>query len=38
MKVNNAISAEFDGVITAICLSNGDSVDEDDVIFKVARS
>ena len=38
MKVNNAISAEFDGVITEICLSNGDSVDEDDVIFKVARS
>ncbi|MGN1219622.1 MAG: biotin/lipoyl-containing protein [Candidatus Cryptobacteroides sp.] len=38
MNVNNAISAEFDGVITAICLSNGDSVDEDDVIFKVARS
>ena len=38
MKVNNTISAEFDGVITAICLSNGDSVDEDDVIFKVARS
>ena len=38
MKINNAIAAEFDGVITAILPSNGDSVEEDDIIVKVARA
>ena len=38
MKIQNAISAEFDGVITAILPANGDSVEEDDVILKIARS
>lgn len=38
MKINNAVCADFDGVITAILPSNGDSVEEDDVIFKMTRS
>ncbi|MCQ2165333.1 MAG: oxaloacetate decarboxylase [Bacteroidales bacterium] len=38
MKINNAICADFDGVITAICAGNGDTIDEDDVIIKIARS
>lgn len=38
MKINNAICADFDGVITAICAGNGDTIDEDDVILKIARS
>ena len=38
MKVNNAICADFDGVITAILASNGDTVEEDDAILKIARS
>jgi len=37
MKVNNAICAEFDGTITAILGKNGEAVDEDDVIVKIAR-
>lgn len=37
MKTQNAICAEFDGLITAFCFSNGDSVDEDDVLVKVVR-
>ena len=36
MKIQNAVCAEKDGVITAILLSNGDSVEEDDVIMKIA--
>lgn len=35
MKTYNAIMSEFDGVIAQICLNNGDSVYEDDVIIKV---
>ncbi|MCQ2145655.1 MAG: oxaloacetate decarboxylase [Bacteroidales bacterium] len=38
MKVNNAISADFDGTITAILAHNGDTIDEDDVILKIARN
>ena len=38
MKINNAICADFDGVITAICASNGDTIEEDDTILKIARS
>ena len=38
MKTYNAICADFDGVITEICCKNGDSVDEDDVILKIARN
>ena len=38
MKIQNAICAEFDGVITAIIPSNGDTVEEDDVIFRIARN
>ena len=38
MKVQNAVAADFDGVITAILKSPGDSVDEDDAILKVSRS
>ena len=35
MKTYNAIRADKDGVITAILVSNGDSVEEDDVIMKL---
>lgn len=38
MKIQNAVCAEFDGVITAILPANGDSIEEDDVIMKIARS
>ena len=38
MKTYNAICADFDGTITEICCKNGDSVDEDDVILKIARN
>ena len=38
MKTYNAICADFDGVITEICCKNGDSVDEDDVILKIAHN
>lgn len=37
MKVNNTISADADGVIVAILPSNGDTVEEDDVIMKIAK-
>lgn len=37
MKTYNAIRAEFDGTITAILANSGDSVEEDDVIMKIAR-
>ena len=36
MKVNNAICADKDGVIAAILASNGDTVEEDDPIMKIA--
>ena len=35
MKTYNAIRAEFDGTITAICVNSGDAVSEDDVLMKV---
>ena len=37
MKVQNAVAADFDGVITAIAKANGDAVEEDEVILKVSR-
>ncbi len=36
MKVQNAVAAECDGVITAILKSNGESVEEDEPILKIA--
>lgn len=38
MKINNAICSDCDGVITAILPSNGASVEEDDVIVRIAKS
>lgn len=38
MKIDNAICADFDGVITAILPSNGETVEEDDVIFRMSRN
>jgi len=35
MKTYNAIRAEIDGTITAICANSGDSVSEDEVLMKV---
>ena len=35
MKTYNAIRADFDGTITAICATPGDSVSEDDVLMKI---
>ena len=35
MKTYNAIRAEFDGTITAICANSGDTVSEDDVLMKI---
>lgn len=35
MKTYNAIRADRDGVITAILVNSGDSVEEDDVIMKI---
>ena len=35
MKTYNAIVADEPGKIVEICLNNGDSVDEDDVIIKL---
>ena len=35
MKTYNAISAENDGVITAICFASGDTVSEDDVLMTI---
>lgn len=38
MKTYNAILADFDGTITAFNLTAGDSVEEDDVVMKIARA
>jgi pyruvate carboxylase subunit B len=38
MKTYNAVSAESDGVITAILLNPGDAVSEDDIIMIIASS
>lgn len=35
MKTYNAIRAEFDGTVTAICANTGDTIAEDDVIMKI---
>ena len=35
MKTYNAIRADFDGTVTAICVNPGDSVSEDDVLMKI---
>ena len=35
MKTYNAVSAEEGGIVREICLANGDSVDEDDILIKV---
>ena len=35
MKTYNAIRADFDGTVTAICATSGDSVAEDDVLMKI---
>lgn len=35
MKTYNAIRSEFDGTITAICATPGDTVSEDDVLMKI---
>ena len=35
MKTYNAIRAEYDGTITAICANPGDTVSEDDVLMKI---
>ena len=37
MKTYNAIRAEFDGTLTAILFNSGDPVEEDDVLFKIAK-
>ncbi len=37
MKTYNAIRSDFDGVLTAILVNSGDSVEEDDPIMKIAR-
>lgn len=37
MKTYNAIRADFDGVLTAILVSSGEAVEEDDPIIKIAR-
>ena len=37
MKTYNAIRADFDGIITAVVVNSGDSVEEDVVIMKVQR-
>ena len=37
MKTYNAIRAEFDGTITEFIVKSGDSVEEDDVLMKIAR-
>ena len=35
MKTYNAIRADFDGTVVAICVNSGDSVSEDDVLMKI---
>ena len=37
MKTYNAIRADFDGILTAVVVNSGDSVEEDDVLMKVQR-
>jgi len=35
MKTYNAVRAESDGTVTAICAAPGDTVSEDDVLMKI---
>ena len=35
MKTYNAVRAEFGGTVTAICLSPGDAVSEDDILMTI---
>jgi len=35
MKTYNAVSAEESGKVIEICFSNGDSVEEDDILVKL---
>jgi pyruvate carboxylase subunit B len=35
MKTYNAVAADCDGTVTAICVNAGDKVYEDDVLFKI---
>jgi pyruvate carboxylase subunit B len=35
MKTYNAVAADCDGTLTAICVNPGDKVYEDDVLFKI---
>ena len=35
MKTYNAIRADCDGTVVAICVNPGDSVSEDDVLMKI---
>ncbi|MPM90554.1 hypothetical protein SDC9_137675 [bioreactor metagenome] len=35
MKTYNAIAAEESGKVTEICFSNGDLVEEDDILVKL---
>lgn len=35
MKTYNAVSAEESGTVVEICIANGESVDEDDVLIKI---
>lgn len=37
MKTYNAIRADFDGILTAILVNSGDSVEEDEPIIKIIR-
>ncbi len=37
MKTYNAVRADFDGVLTALLVQSGESVEEDDPIMKIAR-
>lgn len=35
MKTYNAVSAEESGTVVEICIANGESVDEDDILIKI---
>jgi pyruvate carboxylase subunit B len=37
MKVYNAVAAEKDGVVTAVCLKSGDSVEEDKTVLMIIK-
>ena len=38
MKTYNAIRADFDGTVTAICATPGDTISEDDVLMKIGHN